>query len=143
MPQIKGHYKIYFLNLDDMEKNERTNIDFEEIIEENLQTVFLNCMADFNLRSILFSIIDEPKSMLQICQENNIPLRTVYRKIQYLLDNKLLKISGAISYTGKKFFLYKSKIRAISTKIDDSNILSVHYAPNISIPIEKKHEDIF
>lgn len=114
------------------QNNPRYGKDIEKVLEENLQNVLLNCMSDLNLRSILFSTIDEPKSMLQISTENSISLRTVYRKVQYLLDNKLLKVSGAVSITGKKFFLYKSRIRSISTKIDDSNNLYVYTVKNCS-----------
>ena len=113
-----------------MEIDKKISTETEKITEENVQKVLLNCMFDLNLRSILFSTIDDPKSMLQLSKENDIPLRTVYRKVQYLLDNKMLKVSGAISDTGRKFFLYKSRIRSITTKIDDINVLHVYVARN-------------
>ncbi len=115
-----------------MKQSKKISVGQDRVIDGNLQNVFLDCMSDSSLRDILFTTVDEPKSMLQISKGNNIPLRTVYRKVQYLLDNKLLKISGAISDTGKKFFLYKSRIRSISTKIDDSNILHVYVTRNES-----------
>jgi len=108
----------------------KLSTEYEKITDEQLQNTYLNCMSDSALRDILFCTIDEPKSILQINKENNIPLRTVYRKIQFLVDNKLMKISGAITDTGKKFFLYKSRIRAINIKIDDSNTLNVYVDRN-------------
>ncbi|MDH3502531.1 MAG: ArsR family transcriptional regulator [Nitrosopumilus sp.] len=110
--------------------NIKSNVEHEKIIDSELQNAFLNCMADSALRDILFCTIDEPKSILQINKENNIPLRTVYRKMQFLIDNKLIKISGVITDAGKKFFLYKSRIRAINIKIDDSNTLYVYVNRN-------------
>jgi len=106
------------------------NLENEKITEIEVQNLFLNCMADSTLRDILFCTIDEPKPILQISNENGIPLRTVYRKVQYMLDNRLMKISGAITDTGKKFFLYKSRIRSISVKVDSSNNLYVYVNRN-------------
>jgi hypothetical protein len=106
------------------------NLENEKITEIKMQNIFLSCMADSTLRDILFCTIDEPKPILQISNENGIPLRTVYRKVQYMLDNRLMKISGAITDTGKKFFLYKSRIRSISVKVDSSNNLYVYVNRN-------------
>lgn len=88
---------------------------FEPILEEPQKQVFLECLSDNSIRRIIPSITDVPKSVIEISRDENIPIRTVYRKIQFLADNKLVKISGAITESGKKFFLYKSKFRGIST----------------------------
>ena len=115
-----------------MEQNKEIYVEQNRIFDETEQSVLLNCMSDLFLREILFSTVDEPMSVLQISKENNIPLRTTYRKVQYLLDSRLLKVSGAISDSGKKFFLYKSRIRSISTRIDNSNVLYVYAVRNSS-----------
>jgi hypothetical protein len=39
-----------------------------------------------------------------------------------LHDNKLLFTSGSISDEGKKFFLYKSKVKGIQSRFDDGKI---------------------
>ena len=97
-----------------------------KFVEEDQKDMYLECLSNESIRKILISITDVPKSVIEISNEQNIPLRTVYRKIQFLYDNKLLKISGAITESGKKFFLYKSKIRGISSNfIEDELIVSV------------------
>ena len=97
-----------------------------KFVEEDQKNMYLECLSDESIRKILISITDIPKSVIEISNEQNIPLRTVYRKIQFLYDNKLLKISGAITESGKKFFLYKSKIKGISSNfIEDELIVRV------------------
>jgi len=59
--------------------------------------------------------MDKPKSAMEISAESKIPISTVYRRLQSLHDNKLLGISGTISDDGKKYFLYRSRIKSISS----------------------------
>ncbi|WP_246271073.1 ArsR family transcriptional regulator [Nitrosopumilus cobalaminigenes] len=84
------------------------------IDDEEIRQTFLNIISDNSSRMILDSIIDTAKSILEISDETQVPLRTVYRKIQLFHDSKLLKISGTVTDSGKKYFLYKSKVRSIS-----------------------------
>jgi predicted transcriptional regulator len=74
----------------------------------------------------------KPKSAMEIASESKIPISTVYRRLQTLYDNKLVKISGSISEDGKKYFLYKSKIKAISISCD-CNDLEITIVPNIEV----------
>ena len=39
-------------------------------------------------------------------------------RLQTLFDAKLLTISGSINQDGKKYFLYRSRIKSISLKCD-------------------------
>lgn len=98
------------------------SINFK-FVEDEKRDLYMNCISDESIRKILISITDIPKSVIEISSEQNIPLRTVYRKIQFLFDNKLLKISGAITESGKKFFLYKSKIRGISSHFVENELV--------------------
>ncbi|MCE9652924.1 MAG: helix-turn-helix domain-containing protein [Nitrosarchaeum sp.] len=82
----------------------------------------LEVLSDKYCRSILESTIHKPKSAIEITAETGIPISTVYRRIQTLHDNKLLSTSGNISVEGKKFFLYKSKIRGIQSTFNDGQI---------------------
>lgn len=109
-----------------MEQNTKnSNIDSDRIDDKAQQDVLLNCMADSPLRQILLSTTKQPKSILEISKENKIPLRTVYRKIQFLLSKKLIKPSGLIGDSGKKYFLFKSGIKSISAHLDSSNTILV------------------
>ena len=101
----------------------------QTVTDEKLKQVLLEVLADSSSRMILDVIIDVPKSMLEISKETQVPLRTVYRKVQLMHDSKLLKISGAITESGKKHFLYKSMIHSIITSYH-SRILTVDITKN-------------
>lgn len=82
----------------------------------------LGVISDKYCRAILESVMYKPKSALEITTETKIPISTVYRRIQMLHDNKVLKTSGAINEDGKKLFLYKSKIRAMQCNFNDGKV---------------------
>jgi len=73
----------------------------------------------------------KPKSATDIVKETKIPISTVYRRLQDLHDNKLLRVSGQISDDGKKLFLYKSKVKAISSTFD-GNLIEIEIVPNFT-----------
>ena len=92
-------------------------------IEENSKNdTLLSVLSDRYCRSILEATMDNPKSVTEISAETKIPISTIYRRIQTLHDNKLLHISGMISDDGKKFFLYKSKIKGFQSRYDGGKI---------------------
>ena len=64
----------------------------------------------------------KPKSVIEITSETNIPMSTVYRRVQNLHDNKLLHTSGTITDEGKKLFMYKSKIKGMKSIFDNGQI---------------------
>lgn len=72
----------------------------------------LEVFSDNYTRIILSTMMEAPKSALQITEETKIPLTTVYRKIHHLLEENLIRISGHIAENGKKNFLYKSKLKS-------------------------------
>jgi len=72
----------------------------------------LEVFSDNYTRLILSTMMENPKSALQISDETKIPLTTVYRKLHHLLEDNLIRISGQIAENGKKNFLYKSKLKS-------------------------------
>jgi predicted transcriptional regulator len=86
-------------------------------------------MSDKYCRAIIDSTMTVPKAAIEISADCNIPISTVYRRLQILYDNKLLGISGAITTEGKKHFLYKSRIKAITSKFNGGNV-EVEVVPN-------------
>ena len=92
------------------------------IQEEEKKDTILEAVSDRYSRVILEATLDKPKTALEISAEYKIPISTVYRRLQDLHDAKLLGISGSISDDGKKFFMYKSRIRGISTVFDGTKI---------------------
>lgn len=92
------------------------------IQEETKRDTILEAISDKYSRIIIEATLDVPKTALEISNEHKIPISTVYRRLQDLHDAKLLGISGAISDDGKKFFMYKSRVRGISTIFDGSTV---------------------
>lgn len=95
------------------------------IQEEEKKDTILEAISDRYSRIILEATLDKPMTALEISTECKIPISTAYRRLQDLHDAKLLRISGSISDDGKKFFMYQSKIRGISTVFDGTKIYVV------------------
>ncbi len=92
-------------------------------IEENSKkNALIGIVSDKYSGIILETIMYKPKSVIEITADTGIPISTVYRRIQTLCDNKLLKTSGSISQDGKKFFIYKSKIKSINADFNEGKI---------------------
>ena len=102
-----------------------------KIEDEERKFALLEILSDKYSRTILDGTLHKPKSAMDIAADANIPISTVYRRLQTLHDNKLMAISGMISDDGKKFFLYKSKVKGILTKYDDGKI-EVSIVPNLT-----------
>jgi predicted transcriptional regulator len=60
--------------------------------------------------------------IIDIATETGMPISTIYRRIQNLLDAKMLIVTGTISKDGKKSFLYQSKIKEIHSAMQGSKI---------------------
>ena len=89
---------------------------------ETLTDKILGVLSDSYSRNILAATIEQPKAASTLTGETGIPISTIYRRLQNLLDVKLLKVSGTISKEGKKYFLYQSKIKEIHSVIQGSNV---------------------
>ena len=92
------------------------------IEEPKRKEIFLEIFSDKYCRSILESIMNTPKSAIEISREKEIPLSTVYRRIQQLHDGHMIRTSGIITDEGKRLFLYKSKIKEVNTRYCDGKI---------------------
>jgi len=104
-------------------------ISGRKIDDDLRKDTILEVVSDKYCRAILENTMEKPKSAIEISAETKIPISTVYRRLQTLHDNKLLGISGSISADGKKYFLYKSKVKAIATSFNGSNI-EIEVVPN-------------
>ena len=106
-------------------------IQSQKIVDEDRKQIILEILADKYCKQIMHNTLDKPKSAMEISGEKQIPISTVYRRLQTLYDAKLLAISGSINQDGKKYFLYKSKIRSISLKCDLEETI-IELVPNTS-----------
>jgi len=109
----------------------QTLIQTRKVEDEKRKQVILEMLADQYCKEILQTIMDKPKSVMDITAETKIPVSTVYRRIQLLHDNKIVSISGTISDDGKKYFLYRSKIRSVSIT-SDCYSTKIEIVPNIA-----------
>lgn len=98
-------------------------------VQEEMKDVLLRILADKYSRAILNATMDSPKSAIELSAECKIPISTAYRRVQELHDNKLLGISGSINDDGKKYFLYKSKVKSIMTCFNGGS-LEIEIVPN-------------
>ncbi len=100
------------------------------IYDEQQKSKILGMISDEYCRKILSITMKEHKSVSEISEETKIPISTIYRRVQMLHDGKLMRISGVINEDGKKTFLYKSKIKAIST-LFNGDFIEIEIVPNI------------
>lgn len=91
-------------------------------IEDTKKDTLLSILSDKYCRAIITATMDKPKSAIELTAETKIPISTIYRRLQTLYDNKLLRTSGMISNDGKKLFLYKSKIKGIHGSFENGQV---------------------
>ena len=106
-------------------------VQTRKIMDDERKQIILEVLADKYCKQILHDTLEKPKSAMEISSEKKIPISTVYRRLQTLYDAKLLAISGSINQDGKKYFLYKSRVKSISLKCDLEET-SIEIIPNSS-----------
>ena len=103
------------------------------IIDNEKKKIYLQVLSDHFCLSIISDIISNPKTAVDISKNTKIPISTVYRRLQFLQENKMLKTSGGLNKDGK-YFVYLSKLKAASTFFDGSEIW-VSVTPNLNFTI--------
>ena len=82
--------------------------------ESNLRQAILKALSDEYSRTIMNYTIEQPKSVIDMVRDCNVPMTTAYRRVHELEENKILKVTGSIvTDDGKKFFLYQNRLKAI------------------------------
>ena len=93
----------------------------------------LSALSDDYSKNIINYTIEQPRSVIDIVRELNIPMTTAYRRVNSMTEKKILKITGSIvTDDGKKYFLYKSKIKAINV-VFGLDSLNVQIIKNIDL----------
>jgi len=111
-------------------------IQKRRIEDPERKEAIVEMLSDKYCRAILTATMNVPKSAMELATDTKIPISTIYRRLQMLHDGKLLRVSGQISDDGKKLFLYKSKLRGITTAFDGDQIV-VEIIPNIQKEIRE------
>ena len=91
---------------------------------ERLKRAILLALADTELQRIMDAAVYQSKSVNQIIQESNVSHSTAYRKIRWLVEEKLLIIDKIeITQDGKKSSLFRTTLKSFNIKYEDSNLL--------------------
>ncbi|HEU5488969.1 MAG TPA: winged helix-turn-helix domain-containing protein [Candidatus Nitrosotalea sp.] len=89
----------------------KKKVPLSQLKKYDVNQKILEALADAQSRSILFSIIKEGMTALELSEKYRIPLSSVYKKISDLEELALVKIDKwVLSDNGKKFKVYKSRI---------------------------------
>jgi predicted transcriptional regulator len=96
----------------------RKRISLAQLKKYDVNQKVIEALADAQSRSILFSIIKQGKTAMELSEEHRIPLSSVYKKISDLEEIALVKVDKwLLSDNGKKFKLYKSRISKADVSI--------------------------
>jgi predicted methyltransferase len=91
---------------------------------ERLKQAILLALADTELQKILDAAMYQSKSVNQIIEESNVPHSTVYRKIRWLVEEKLLIVDKIeITENGKKSSLFRTILKSINVKYENNNVV--------------------
>jgi len=106
-------------------------INPQVLVDSQVQELdLLKVVGDEYARAILLSIINEPKSAIDIAREKKIPISSIYRKIHWLENARLIKVKGfVITGDGKKYHRYQSRIKTIQVSLM-RNAIQVEFTNN-------------
>ena len=94
------------------------------IKSERLKHAILAALADPELQKILDSAMLQSKSVNQIILETRLSHTTAYRKIKWLLDEKLLIIDKIdITEDGKKSSLFRTILKSFNVRYEYNNVV--------------------
>ncbi len=99
--------------------------NFNMIIKnERSKCAILAALADTEVQKILDAVMHNSKSVTQIIRDTGIPHTTVYRKIKWLLDEKLLVVDRIeITKDGKKSSLLRTVLKSFNVKYEYNNVV--------------------
>ena len=102
-------------------RNSSTNMIVEN---ERSKRAILDALGDTELQKILDATMFNSKSVSQIIRDTAIPYTTAYRKIRWLLDEKLLVVDKIeITEDGKKSSLFRTVLRSFNVKYEYNNVV--------------------
>ncbi|MGB9125450.1 MAG: helix-turn-helix domain-containing protein [Nitrosotalea sp.] len=90
------------------------------ILEGKSADNILKIISNDQAMQILRTTTDSPKSAWEISTTSGIPLTQVYRWVRRLHNSGLVRVSGDTNSSGKKFFMYQSKINSIKVSLNSS-----------------------
>jgi DNA-binding transcriptional ArsR family regulator len=93
------------------------------VSDEPSKQRILAAMADEYSRKILTATIQEPISALELSKKYEIPITTVYRRIDELVEAGLLAaVKSGRTTDGKWYDLYRSLLRRIDVSFESGDV---------------------
>ena len=90
---------------------------------ERLKRAILLALADTELQKIMDAAVNQSKSVNQIIEEGNVSHSTAYRKIRWLVEEKLLIVDKiGIKEDGKKSSLFRTRLKSFNIKYEHNNL---------------------
>src|SRR5207245_6868385 len=94
------------------------------IKNERLKRAILAALADTELQKILDASMYQSKSINQIILETKVSHTTAYRKIKWLIEEKLLIVDKIeITEEGKKSSLFRTVLKSFNVKYEYNNVV--------------------
>jgi len=93
--------------------NDQT-VDDEQSIEEILDTI-----GDEHARRVLAAISREPRSAKELSDECDLSLPTVYRRIETLEENDLVRSETYVAEDGNHYDVYESNFDSTVIRLED------------------------
>ena len=94
------------------------------IKNERLKGAILADLADTELQKILDASMYQSKSVNDIILETNVSHTTAYRKIKWLVEEKLLIVDKIeITEDGKKSSLFRTILKSFNVSYDYNNVV--------------------
>jgi predicted transcriptional regulator len=95
--------------------------------------IILTVLADEELRGIFNLIKEKPVSAQEILKKTNIPHTSFYRKINWMLDNKLVIIDSVQeTKDNKKYSMFRAIFDDIVIKLQ-RDIITIEATPTVDL----------
>ncbi|HET9807676.1 MAG TPA: hypothetical protein VFP49_12280 [Nitrososphaeraceae archaeon] len=103
------------------------------IRDKKMVNIILTVLADEELRDIFNIIKEKPVSAQEILKYTKIPHTSFYRKIKWMLDNKLV-IIDSIQETkeGKKYSMFRAIFNDITIKFQ-KDVITIEATPTVDL----------
>jgi DNA-binding transcriptional ArsR family regulator len=94
------------------------------IKSERLKRAILTALADIELQKILDVVMHQSKSVNQIIHETNVSHTTAYRKMRWLVEERLLIVDKIeITEEGKKSSLFRTVLKSFNVKYEYNSVV--------------------
>ena len=108
-----------------IEQDSETSEIWLVIKNQHLTELILKTFTDEEKKAIMNIIRDSPETIPKILERCKIPSTSGYRKMNQLIDKKMVMTTGlAETFEGKRAILYKSVIQKIQILINENEVIA-------------------